>query len=123
MQSVHFEDTIICDGCRIGEASITRSVIGIRSIIGSGSRITDTIMMGADHYDPPASEAREMIPIGVGAGSVIERAIIDKNARIGEGVTIREARGRPDEDRDNHFVREGIVIVPKDAVIPPGSVL
>ncbi len=123
MQSVHFEDTIVCDGCRIGEASITRSVIGIRSIIGSGSRITDTIMMGADHYDPPASEAREMIPIGVGAGSVIERAIIDKNARIGEGVTIRDARDRPDGDRDNHFVREGIVIVPKDAVILPGSVL
>lgn len=123
MQSVHFDETIICDGCRLEESSIARSVIGIRSIIGSGCRIRETIMMGADHYGPPDDEARGLVPIGVGAGSVIERAIIDKNARIGEGVTIRNAEGRPDSDGEGHYVRDGIVIVPKDGVIPAGTVI
>jgi len=123
MQNVQFDQTIICDGCRIEEASISRSIIGIRSIVGSGCRISETIMMGADHYGPPDDEARGLIPIGVGAGSIVERAIIDKNARIGEGVTIRSIEGRPDSDGDGFFVRDGIVIVPKDGVIPPGTVI
>jgi glucose-1-phosphate adenylyltransferase len=123
MQAVEFDQAIICDGCRIEEASITRSVIGIRSIIGSGCRISDTIMMGADHYGSPDDEKRGLTPIGVGAGSVVERAIIDKNARIGEGVTIRNAEGRDDADGPGYYVREGIVIIPKDGVVAAGTVI
>jgi glucose-1-phosphate adenylyltransferase len=123
LQASTLVDTIICDGSIIGEASIEGSVIGIRSIIGSGCRIRETIMMGADHYGPPEDAARGLIPIGVGDGSVVEHAIIDKNARIGEGVTIRDAEGRPDCDGDGFFVRDGIVIIPKDAVIAPGTII
>jgi glucose-1-phosphate adenylyltransferase len=80
-------------------------------------------MMGADHYGPPEDETRGRVPIGLGAGSVVERAIIDKNARIGEGVTIRSAEGKPDRDGPGYCVRDGIVIVPKNGVIPAGTVI
>jgi len=123
MQSATFKDSIISEGCHIGEASITNSIIGIRSMIGSGCRIRETIMMGADHYGPPTDAARGLIPIGLGDGSAVERAIIDKNARIGEGVTIRNAEGRPDLDGEGYYVRDGLVIIPKDAIIQAGTVI
>lgn len=120
-------NVLLADGCRIQEATIRNSVIGVRSIIANGVSIQRTVMMGADYYEA-TEERRENqkagIPdIGIGQSSVIEAAIIDKNARIGQRVIIRNIHDRPDEEHDNWVAREGIVIVPKGAIIPDGTVI
>ena len=70
-----------------------------------------------------ANAARGIIPIGIGPGSQLERVIADKNARIGEGCLLRGDPDRPDEDGDGWFIRDGIVIVPKDASLAPGTTI
>jgi glucose-1-phosphate adenylyltransferase len=112
---------IIADGCIISDAHIERSVIGVRSIIESGATIRNSIVMGADFYetDPPSDRLRQP-PIGIGRNCVIDRAIIDKNARIADGVVITPEGKPADLDAGNYFIRDGIVVVPKNAVIPAG---
>ena len=112
---------IISDGCIISDAHIERSVIGVRSIIQSGATIRNSIVMGADHFE---TEPENLLPgrprIGIGRNCVIDRAIIDKNARIADGVVITP-EGKPlNFDAENYFIRDGIVVIPKNAVIPPG---
>jgi glucose-1-phosphate adenylyltransferase len=117
--------SIISDGCILFGASLERTVVGIRSRIQRGASVRDSIVMGADYYEDDevraANATRGIIPIGVGPGSVLERVIADKNARIGEGCVLRGHPDRPDEDGDGWFVRDGIVIVPKDASLAPGT--
>jgi glucose-1-phosphate adenylyltransferase len=120
-------DRLVAEGCRITAASIDHSVIGIRSVIGSGATIRDSIVMGGDYYERSEDQAENLragLPhIGIGKGVQIERAIIDKNARIGEGAVIRNAEGIQDCDRDGYYIRDGIVVVPKGGVIPSGAEL
>ena len=118
-------ESIICEGCRIGSAEIDHSVVGIRSTIGHDVTLSHAVMMGADFYEGEQVEdsPHEVIPLGIGSGSRIERAIIDKNARIGEGVVIRNQDNIDRADGDGFYIREGIVIVPKNAVIAPGAVI
>jgi glucose-1-phosphate adenylyltransferase len=113
---------IIADGCIISDAHIERSVIGVRSTIQSGATIRNSIVMGADFYemDEPAGNGRRLPPIGIGRNCVIDRAIIDKNARIADGVVITPEGKPADLDAGNYFIRDGIVVVPKNAVIPAG---
>ena len=111
---------IISDGCIISDAHIERSVIGIRSIIQSGATIKNSVVMGADYFEQDRLEAGDMPAIGIGKNCVIDRAIIDKNARIADGVVITP-EGKPSNlDSENYFIRDGIVVVPKNAVIPAG---
>src|SRR5262249_22020265 len=119
------DEAIVCEGCRIDEAQIDHSIIGIRSVIGPGVRLSHTVMMGADFYEHLENRhaMSEFIPVGIGAGSVIERAIIDKNARIGEGVVIRNQDNVDRLDGPGYYIRDGIVIVPKNGVIPAGTVV
>jgi len=125
MHRVTLQETIVSEGCCIEDAEIDHSVIGIRSIIGRGVRLSHTVMMGADFYETPEDlhPASEGIPVGIGAGSIIERAIIDKNARIGEGVVIRNEKGLERHDGVGYHIRDGIVIVPKNGVISAGTVI
>ncbi|MGH8094798.1 MAG: glucose-1-phosphate adenylyltransferase [Chthoniobacterales bacterium] len=112
---------IISDGCIISDAHIERSVIGVRSIIRSGATIRNSVIMGGDHFEgaaPPS--APDVPPIGIGRNCVIDRAIIDKNARIGDGVVITPEGKETHLDAANYFIRDGIVVVPKDAIIPAG---
>jgi glucose-1-phosphate adenylyltransferase len=115
---------MLCDGCIINGAHIESSVIGIRSSIESGSKISRTVMMGCDHYEPLEAPASPAMPrMGIGHNARIENAIIDKNARIGNDVTITPA-GKPDSvDHDLYYIRDGIVIIPKNAVIPDGTII
>ena len=119
--------SIVSDGCLIQGASVEGSVIGIRSRIQLGSRLKDVIMMGADYYENDEVRAgnklRGIEAAGVGPGAIVERAILDKNARIGEDCVIRGDPDRPDEDGDGWYMRDGIVIVPKDATLKPGTVV
>ncbi|MDQ6859948.1 MAG: glucose-1-phosphate adenylyltransferase [Verrucomicrobiota bacterium] len=113
---------IVADGCIISDAHLERSVIGVRSVINTGATIRNSIIMGADYYESDAAIVPEGVPpIGIGRNCVIDRAIIDKNARIADGVVITP-EGKPrDFDGTNYFIRDGIVVIPKNAVIPAGA--
>ncbi len=111
---------IISDGCIISDAHLERSVIGIRSIIRSGATIRNSIVMGADYFEGDRPVDPNLPPLGIGRNCVIDRAIIDKNARIADGVVVTP-EGKPSNyDGENYFIRDGIVVVPKDTVIPAG---
>jgi glucose-1-phosphate adenylyltransferase len=119
VEDSQLKDALISEGCRIQKAEITRSIIGTRSQVRAGSVIKDSIIMGSDYYD---SEARQRsIPVGIGTNCHIEGAILDKNARIGDGVVIRPFPRDRDIDNDTWYVRDGIVVIPKDAEIPAGT--
>jgi glucose-1-phosphate adenylyltransferase len=112
---------IISDGCIIDDAHIERSVIGVRSYIKSGSTIRNSIVMGADFYDVDNALRLPGPDLGIGHNCVIDHAIIDKNARIGNGVVITP-EGKPENfDGPLFYVRDGIIVVPKGAVIPDGT--
>jgi glucose-1-phosphate adenylyltransferase len=118
---------LVAEGCILMGAEIESSVIGIRSRIGQGTRLKDTLMLGADFYDSlediDRAQARGVPPTGIGADSVIQHAIIDKNARIGRGVRILNQQGIQHADGLGYYIREGIVIVPKGAAIPDGTAI
>ena len=118
------ERSIIADGCIINDAHIERSVVGVRSRIQAGATIRNALVMGADYYDSPDRLPVPGAPtMGIGHGSWIERTIVDKNARIGDDVRI-SPEGKPDLlDGPNFYVRDGIVIIPKNAVIMSGTVI
>lgn len=127
VQGGSLHNVLLADGGRIQEATIRDSVIGLRSIIGERVTVQRTVMMGADFYETEKeiaeNEGLGHVHIGIGSGSVIEGAIIDKNARIGQHVIIRQFQDRKDEDHENWISREGIVIIPKNAVVPDGTII
>jgi glucose-1-phosphate adenylyltransferase len=94
--------------------------VGIRSVIQSGATIRNSIVMGADYFELGETDSLQP-PIGIGRNCVIDRAIIDKNARIADGVVITPEGKPPNLDADNYFIRDGIVVIPKNAVVPAGS--
>lgn len=118
-------ETLMAEGCLIRKSTITHSVIGIRSIVGEGSVIADTLMMGADFYessrDKEENRRRGLPDVGIGRNCRITTAIIDKNARIGKEVQIANFEKRVEHDGGNYFIRDSIVIIPKNAVIPDGT--
>jgi glucose-1-phosphate adenylyltransferase len=118
---------VISDGCIINKSIINQSIVGVRSVIGEGSTLNRTILLGCDYYESDSSikqyAARGLPGIGIGRNTSIENAIIDKNARIGDNCRISPA-GKPEQvDHPHYYIREGIVIVPKNGVIPHGTVI
>jgi glucose-1-phosphate adenylyltransferase len=120
-------NALISEGCILLGAQIDRSVIGIRARIGTGVRLRNALVLGADAYETlaeiEASFAQGKPPMGIGANSVIENAIIDKNACIGRGVKLVNVGGVQEKDGDGYFIREGLVCVSKSGVIPDGTVI
>jgi glucose-1-phosphate adenylyltransferase len=121
------DHAIISDGCIINEATVRNSLVGIRSILRSGSSLHRTILMGGDYYESMESilqhERDGRPPIGIGKNTRVENAIIDKNARIGNNCVISPA-GKPENMDDPLFyVRDGIIFIPKNGYIPHGTVL
>ena len=118
------ERAVIADGCIINDASIEHSLLGVRSRVQAGATIHDALVMGQDYYDSPDRLPLPGAPtMGIGHGAWIERTIVDKNARIGDEVRITPA-GKPSFlDGPNFYVRDGIVIIPKNAVIMNGTVI
>jgi glucose-1-phosphate adenylyltransferase len=118
---------LLSDGCIVIGSEVERSVIGIRSRIGPGCRITDSLILGADFYETleeiqrAASEGTP--PVGIGRDSVVRGAIVDKNARIGAGVRLVNEAEVGEADGDGWFIRDGIVVIPKLGVIPDGTVI
>lgn len=112
--------TLVAEGCRIERATIANSIIGIRSLIAQNTKLENVVMMGADYYERADHDGNSP-HMGIGSGTSITNAIIDKNARIGHNVTIRCHAGQKDEDNEMFSVRDGIVIVPKNAVVPDST--
>jgi glucose-1-phosphate adenylyltransferase len=126
---------LISEGCKLRNSEINESVIGVRSIVGPDTRITRTLMMGADYYDRDGliapSGKRFHIPIGIGEGSKIEGAILDKNVRIDKNVVIRPHD--PGENlvypphsppgQEMYVIRDGVVVIPKNTEIPAGTLI
>jgi glucose-1-phosphate adenylyltransferase len=110
---------LIGDGAYLDTCEVQNSVVGIRMSIHRGARVTRSILLGADYYEDPPSE----MPIGIGRDAVLDRAIVDKNARIGEGARLVNDRGIENADGDGYFIRGGLIIVPKNGVVKPGTVV
>jgi glucose-1-phosphate adenylyltransferase len=122
------EQCLVSDGCVVQAGSrLAHSVLGVRSQVGKNVRIRDTVIIGADRFETDAEKkenARTNTPnFGIGDGSVIERAILDKDARVGRNVQIVNRRGVVDEEGPNYVIRDGIVVIPKAQIIPDGTVI
>jgi glucose-1-phosphate adenylyltransferase len=121
------ENALLADGCRVADARISHAVIGLRSQIGPKTQIRSSVLMGADYYETETDRAEnkrlDRPDIGIGEGTVIEGAIVDKNARIGRNVHIRYLPDRPDSETDNWAARDGLVVIPKDASIADETVI
>lgn len=115
-----FMQTIISDGTIIENSTVTKSIIGIRSVIREGCILNKVVMMGQDDYAP---DDKYPIPRGIGKYCRITRAIIDKNACIGDNVIIEDQTGKPNCDGEFYYVRDGIVIIPKHAIVPSGTII
>ena len=118
---------VISDGCILNHCSVNYSIVGVRSIVHEGCNLTRTILLGCDYYESETSirqyEAKGLPRIGIGRNTHIENAIIDKNARIGENCKISPA-DKPDKLAPRlYYIRDGIVIIPKNGVIPHGTVI
>lgn len=119
------EEALLSDGCIITKATIRNSIIGVRSVIESGCEITGSIIMGSDYYNKSVIDDEASVtevPIKIGEGTRIHKAIIDKNASIGKNVTIHPG-DRDNEDCEYCYIRDGIVVVPKSTVIPDNTVV
>ena len=118
VEDSHLKNVLLADGCRIYQAEITHSVIGLRSRITSNVRIKDSIIMGADSY---IAEDTGGIRVGIKKNCDIEGAILDKNVRLGKDVIIKPFPRGTDIDAEDYIVRDGIVIIPKNTHIPAGT--
>jgi glucose-1-phosphate adenylyltransferase len=120
--------SIASEGCIITNANITNSIVGIRTIIETGSSLNGVICMGADFYETDiqkAQNAEARIPnVGIGRGVIIKKAIIDKNVRIGEGCRIGvDDISRADGNYGSYYVVDGVIVIPKNTILYPGTVL
>ena len=117
-------NVMLAEGCGITKSEIVNSILGVRSQIMGDVFIRDSVLMGSDYYE--GSEGIEVssdVPIGIGRGSIIEGAIIDKNARIGAKTIIRPFPRGTEAEHDNWSVQDGIIIIHKNAIIPPGTII
>jgi len=113
----HLTDVLFTEGCVACRAEIRNAIIGLRSQIGEGARIVDSIVMGADVYE----KVRAEVPMGIGPDCHIEGAILDKNVRLGRGVQIRPFPRGTELDAGHFVVQDGIVVIPKGTTLPAGT--
>jgi glucose-1-phosphate adenylyltransferase len=119
--SCRLDAAIVAEGCYLDNCEVSSSLIGIRTRVSAGARITRSVVLGADFYeDDPAEGAT---PLGVGRDVVLDRVIVDKNARIGDGARLVNERGVQEADGDGYFIRNGIIVVPKGGDVPGGVVV
>jgi glucose-1-phosphate adenylyltransferase len=119
IHSCQIDEALIAEGAYLDSCEIQQSVIGIRGSIQRGAKVTRSILLGADFYEDQIGE----LPLGVGRDAVLDRVIVDKNARIGEGARLVNERGIADVDGDGYYIRSGIIVVPKGGVVKPGTVV
>jgi glucose-1-phosphate adenylyltransferase len=128
MNFSNMNQSIAAEGCIITNASISNSIVGVRTIIESGASLNGTVCMGADYYETEeqkhSNEEKRLPNIGIGKGTIIKGAIIDKNACIGEGCRIGiDDLNRSDGNYGHYYIVDGIIVIPKNAVLYPGTVI
>jgi len=125
--SSEVHNSILCEGSIINRSRINHSIIGIRSRIGENSVLERTMMMGADFYESEEEieqNIKKAIPnVGIGRHCEIRNCIIDKNARIGDGTRLVNIQSISDETKEDYVIRDGIIVIPKNAIIPDGTVI
>jgi glucose-1-phosphate adenylyltransferase len=127
INGAQIDHALVTDGCIINHARIKNTIVGLRTFVGSGTELNRVIILGSDFYESAESvlknEGEGKPRIGIGSDCTIENAIIDKNARIGNKVTISPA-GKPENvDHELYYIRDGIVVIPKNGIIPHGTVI
>jgi glucose-1-phosphate adenylyltransferase len=127
LNNCNIHQSIIAEGCILNGADIKHSIVGVRSRIGSGTTVKYSIIMGADNFETAEqveeNAARKIPSIGIGNHCTIINAIIDKNVRIGDSVSIINAHNLQEKDEENYSIRDGIIVVPKGAWIRSGTVI
>jgi glucose-1-phosphate adenylyltransferase len=123
--SGNVEHCVLSDGCVLSGGSFRDSVIGVRAVVGENASIARSIIVGADYYETDDDRAgRSALPhLGIGKDVVLDRAIVDKNARIGDGCKLVNQAGVQEADGDGWHIRSGIVVVPKGGIVKPGTVV
>jgi glucose-1-phosphate adenylyltransferase len=116
-------ESIIAEGSFLERSTVERSIIGIRTQIRQGARIHRSVLLGADYFEDPTSGRDGRPQLGIGRDVVLDGVIVDKNARIGEGSRLVNEKAVQEADGNGYYVRNGIIVVPKDGVIAPGTVV
>ena len=115
--------SVLCEGSIITGAKISDSIVGIRAIVQTGTTIDRSIIMGANRFEPLAEAAHHAVKTGIGRDCTIRNAIIDFNARIGDGCKLLNEQKIEEAETPNYSIRGGIIVVPKNAELPPGTVI
>jgi glucose-1-phosphate adenylyltransferase len=126
--SATLDHAILSDGVVVQPgARIERSIIGVRSRIGRNAVLKDCILIGADRYEADeeraANQAKGIPCFTVGDNTVIERAILDKDCRVGRNVRIQNEKNVQEAETENYAIREGVVVIPRGAIVPDGTVI
>ena len=127
INGAHVDHAIVTDGCIINHSRISNSIVGLRSVVGEGCELRRVVSLGCDYFESAESirenEQLGRPRVGIGRNTRIENTIIDKDARIGDNCVISPA-GKPESvNHDLYFIRDGIVIIPKNGIIPHGTVI
>ncbi|HSS50578.1 MAG TPA: glucose-1-phosphate adenylyltransferase, partial [Thermoanaerobaculia bacterium] len=114
--------SILGEGSILSGSRVTDSIIGVREVVRTGAIVERSVIMGASFWES-LPEGSSQVPLGIGRDCHIRNAIVDFDSRIGDGSKLINAAGVQEADADNYVIREGIIVVPKNAVIPPGTVI
>jgi len=116
-------DVTLAEGCFLDHCTVKESIVGIRTTIQPGAVVRRSVLLGADFYeaDDEVAKGGGRPPLGIGRDVVLERVIVDKNARIGDGARLVNEGLVREFDGDGYFIRNGVIVVPKDGVIKPGT--
>ena len=116
---------MVAEGCYINRCRVETSIVGIRTRIDERATVRRSVLLGADYYEADEDDgaATGRCRSASGMDSMLDRVIVDKNARIGRGVRLVNERGVQEADGDNYYIRSGIIIVPKGAVVPDGTIV
>ncbi|MFA5928144.1 MAG: glucose-1-phosphate adenylyltransferase [Candidatus Margulisiibacteriota bacterium] len=123
LEACNIKNSLISDGCLINRAYINHSIIGIRSMISKDTHIENSIIMGADSYEPEKRGRPNEVPLGIGRNCLIRKAIIDKHVYIGDNVKIINPQNHYNFTGPNYEIKDGIIVVEKEAVIPDGTII
>jgi glucose-1-phosphate adenylyltransferase len=120
----HVEHALVAEGCYINRCTVETSIVGIRARIDERARVLRSVLLGADYYEADEDEAGDRsVPLGIGQDSILDKVIVDKNARIGRGVRLVNQHHVEHADAENYSIRNGIIVIPKGAVIKDGTVI
>jgi glucose-1-phosphate adenylyltransferase len=119
LHDCRIDEALVAEGAHLDSCEISNSVVGVRTAVHPGAKVSRSVLLGADYYDDHFGD----MPLGVGRDVVLDRVIVDKNARIGAGARLTNEQGLKDFDGDGYFIRSGLIIVPKNGVVKPGTIV